>query len=187
MRETLEAEHAERADAHKRRVQVEQRLDTYVADGRCVSNDAPLTPAQLARWERDGYLVVPNAVPPELAAATAAAVREYVGADDDVPASWYENTLDIYKDRTPSGAVPPSRLFNIGNNSPVRLGDFIDMLERLIGIEAKRQYEPMQPGDVECTYADVTELDRAIGFKPNTSIEDGLRKFVDWYRGEWVR
>jgi len=45
----------------------------------------------------------------------------------------------------------------------------------------------MQPGDVECTYADVTELDRAIGFKPNTSIEDGLRKFVDWYRGEWVR
>ena len=55
------------------------------------------------------------------------------------------------------------------------------------GIEAKGQYEPMQPGDVECTYADVTELDRAIGFKPNTSIEDGLRKFVDWYRGEWVR
>ena len=90
-------------------------------------------------------------------------------------------------DTPPSGAVPPSRLFNIGNNSPVRLGDFIDMLERLIGIEAKRQYEPMQPGDVECTYADVTELDRAIGFKPNTSIEDGLRKFVDWYRGEWVR
>jgi len=90
-------------------------------------------------------------------------------------------------DTPPSGAVPPSRLFNIGNNSPVRLGDFIDMLERLIGIEAKRQYEPMQPGDVERTYADVSELDRAIGFKPNTSIEDGLRKFVDWYRGEWAK
>lgn len=90
-------------------------------------------------------------------------------------------------DTPPSGVVPPSRVFNIGNNSLVRLGDFIDTLERLIGIAAKRQYEPMQPGDVERTYADVSELDRAIGFKPNTSIEDGLRKFVDWYRGEWAR
>lgn len=88
-------------------------------------------------------------------------------------------------DNPPSGETPPARLYNIGNNSPVRLGDFIDTLERLIGIEAKRQYEPMQPGDVERTFADVTELDRAIGFKPNTSIEEGLRKFVNWYRAEW--
>lgn len=88
-------------------------------------------------------------------------------------------------DNPPVGEMPPARLYNIGNNNPVRLGEFIDTLERLIGIEAKRQYEPMQPGDVERTFADVTELDRAIGFKPNTSIEEGLRKFTDWYRGEW--
>lgn len=88
-------------------------------------------------------------------------------------------------DNPPVGETPPARLYNIGNNNPIRLGEFIDTLERLIGIEAKRQYEPMQPGDVERTFADVTELDRAIGFKPNTSIEDGLRKFVEWYRDQW--
>ncbi|MCG7506288.1 NAD-dependent epimerase/dehydratase family protein [Mesorhizobium retamae] len=88
-------------------------------------------------------------------------------------------------DNPPVGELPPARLYNIGNNNPVRLDEFIDTLERLIGVEAKRQFEPMQPGDVERTFADVTELDRAIGFKPNTSIEEGLRKFVDWYRSEW--
>lgn len=88
-------------------------------------------------------------------------------------------------DNPPAGETPPARLYNIGNNNPVRLGEFIDTLERLIGIEAKRQYEPMQPGDVERTFADVTALDHAIGFKPETLIEDGLRKFVEWYRANW--
>ncbi|HEV2503118.1 MAG TPA: NAD-dependent epimerase/dehydratase family protein [Mesorhizobium sp.] len=88
-------------------------------------------------------------------------------------------------DKSPADETPPARLYNIGNNNPVRLGEFIDTLERLIGIEARRQYEPMQPGDVERTFADVAALDQAIGFKPNTSIEDGLRRFVEWYRAEW--
>ena len=89
-------------------------------------------------------------------------------------------------DNPPVGELPPARLYNIGNNNPVRLDEFIDTLERLIGVEAKRQFEPMQPGDVERTFADVTELNRAIGFKPNTSIEEGLRKFVEWYCGAWL-
>jgi len=65
-----------------------------------------LTEAQHARWERDGYLVVPGAVPPAMAAAAAAAVRAFVGADDSAPASWYDNTLDIYNDRTAEGKKP---------------------------------------------------------------------------------
>lgn len=89
-------------------------------------------------------------------------------------------------DRPPSSEVPPYRLYNIGNNRPVRLGDFIDTLEKLLGVKAIRQYEPMQPGDVERTFADVTELERDFGFRPHVSMEDGLRKFVDWYRLEWT-
>ena len=65
-----------------------------------------LTEEQRASWERDGYLVVPDAVSPAVVAAAAAAVQEFVGADPALPATWYTNTLDIYSDRTPSGAKP---------------------------------------------------------------------------------
>jgi UDP-glucuronate 4-epimerase len=88
-------------------------------------------------------------------------------------------------DGAPSGLKPPYRIYNIGNNNPVRLGDFVDVLERLIGLPVQRQYEPMQPGDVERTYADISALERDFGFRPRTSIEDGLAKFVDWYRYSW--
>lgn len=90
-------------------------------------------------------------------------------------------------DRPPAGqGTAPHRIYNIGNNNPVRMADFIDVLERLIGIEAERRYEPMQPGDVERTYADIDALERDFGFRPRTSIEDGLARFVDWYRHEWT-
>lgn len=76
----------------------------------------------------------------------------------------------------------PYRVYNIGNNQPVQLMKFINVLEEQIGKEANKQYMEMQPGDVMRTYADVSELERDIDFKPSTSIEDGLGKFVDWYK-----
>jgi len=76
----------------------------------------------------------------------------------------------------------PYRVYNIGNNSPVPLMKFINVLEEKIGKEANKQYMEMQPGDVLRTYADVSELERDIDFKPSTTIEDGLGKFVDWYK-----
>lgn len=88
-------------------------------------------------------------------------------------------------DKPPVGQGAPHRIYNIGNNNPVKLADFVDVLERLVGIEARRSYEPMQPGDVERTYADIDALERDFGFRPRTSIDDGLARFVDWFRHEW--
>jgi len=77
----------------------------------------------------------------------------------------------------------PYRVYNIGNNSPVPLMKFINVLEEKVGKEANKHYMEMQPGDVLRTYADVSELERDIDFKPSTTIEEGLGKFVDWYKG----
>lgn len=74
------------------------------------------------------------------------------------------------------------KLYNIGNNHPVKLMYFIEVLEKCIGKEAKKEYLPMQAGDVYQTYADVDDLVRDFGFKPETSIETGLGKFVKWYK-----
>ena len=74
------------------------------------------------------------------------------------------------------------KLYNIGNNKPVKLMDFIETLEKCLGREAKKEYLPMQPGDVYQTYADVSDLMRDYDFKPSTSIQEGLEKFVEWYR-----
>jgi UDP-glucuronate 4-epimerase len=76
----------------------------------------------------------------------------------------------------------PYRLYNIGNHRPTELNEFIDVLERKLGRKAKRVYLPLQPGDVPATYADVTDLERDAGFKPNTPLEVGIERFVDWYR-----
>jgi UDP-glucuronate 4-epimerase len=82
----------------------------------------------------------------------------------------------------PSSSYAPYKIYNIGNNQPVKLLDFIKTLESLLGVKAKMEFLPMQPGDVEATYADIDDLQKAVGFHPSTSIEDGLRKFVEWYR-----
>ncbi len=74
------------------------------------------------------------------------------------------------------------KVYNIGNNQPVRLMDFIGTLEKCLGREAVKEYLPMQPGDVYQTYADVSDLMRDYDFKPDTSIEDGLREFVAWFK-----
>jgi UDP-glucuronate 4-epimerase len=76
----------------------------------------------------------------------------------------------------------PYRLYNMGNNNAVELERFIEVLEDCIGRKAKKNLLPIQPGDVPATYADVDDLSRDVGFKPSTKIEDGIEKFVAWYR-----
>jgi UDP-glucuronate 4-epimerase len=82
----------------------------------------------------------------------------------------------------PSVSKAPYRIYNIGNNQPIELVYFIEVLEKCLGIEAKKNLLPMQPGDVPSTYADISDLVRDVGFKPDTSIEVGVEKFVNWYR-----
>ena len=81
-----------------------------------------------------------------------------------------------------SNAEAPFEVYNIGNNNPVELGRFIKAIEMATGIKAKRNNLPMQAGDVPVTYADVDDLMADVGFKPDTSIEEGIERFVSWYR-----
>ena len=81
-----------------------------------------------------------------------------------------------------SNAEAPFKVYNIGNNNPVELGRFIKAIEMATGIKAKRNNLPMQAGDVPVTYADVDDLMADVGFKPDTSIEEGIERFVGWYR-----
>ncbi len=76
----------------------------------------------------------------------------------------------------------PYRIYNIGNNQPVELLYFIEVLERCLGKKAIKNLMPIQPGDVPATYADIEDLTKDVGFKPATSIEEGIQKFVDWYK-----
>lgn len=86
----------------------------------------------------------------------------------------------------PGTSKAPYRIYNIGNNNPVELMHLIRCLEQSLGIEARKNYLPMQAGDVPSTFADVEDLERDCGFKPSTSIESGVQRFVDWYR-EYTR
>jgi len=83
----------------------------------------------------------------------------------------------------PGSSPAPYSLYNIGNHSPVQLSNFIEILENALGKHAEKILLPMQQGDVLATYADVSDLMRDTGFAPKTSIEDGLARFVHWYRG----
>jgi UDP-glucuronate 4-epimerase len=78
---------------------------------------------------------------------------------------------------------PLYRLYNIGNHTPVQLLRFIELLEQILGKTAAKNLLPMQPGEVLSTYADVEDLAKDFDFRPNTAIEVGLQKFVQWYRG----
>ncbi len=79
-------------------------------------------------------------------------------------------------------SLAPYRLYNIGNHQPVELMRFIEILEECLGIKAEMNLLPLQPGDVPATYADVDDLMRDVGFQPATPIEEGIKRFVDWYR-----
>jgi UDP-glucuronate 4-epimerase len=82
----------------------------------------------------------------------------------------------------PGSSAAPWRIYNIGNNRPEELMQVVALLERELGREVHKELLPMQPGDVPATYADIEDLTRDIDFRPATSIEDGVRKFVAWYR-----
>ncbi len=83
----------------------------------------------------------------------------------------------------PATSLAPYRLFNIGNNRPVELMRYIEVLEECLGITAAKEYLPLQPGDVPATAADIDALAEAVDYAPSTPIEVGVRKFVEWYRG----
>ena len=83
----------------------------------------------------------------------------------------------------PATSTAPYRIYNIGNNEPVKLMDFIATLEDCLGKKAELNLLPMQPGDVKETYADIEDLSLHFGFRPKTSIREGVARFVEWYRG----
>ncbi|SEI92364.1 UDP-glucuronate 4-epimerase [Bhargavaea ginsengi] len=85
------------------------------------------------------------------------------------------------KNPDPGTSYAPYRVYNIGNNSPVKLMEFITAIEDKLNIKAIKNFMPMQPGDVPATYADVEDLYREIDFRPQTSIKDGVDKFINWY------
>jgi UDP-glucuronate 4-epimerase len=82
----------------------------------------------------------------------------------------------------PSISIAPYSIYNIGNNSPVKLMDFIAAIEKQTGIKAQINFKPMQAGDVPATYADVSSLFEKIDFKPQTTVEQGITNFIKWYR-----
>jgi UDP-glucuronate 4-epimerase len=83
----------------------------------------------------------------------------------------------------PATARSPYQLYNIGNNQPVELMEYISVLEACLGRKAEMNLLPLQPGDVPDTYADVSDLVADTGYKPATSVSDGVARFVEWYRG----
>jgi len=83
----------------------------------------------------------------------------------------------------PATSFAPYRIYNIGNNKPVELLRFIEVIEESLGKKAIKNFMPLQDGDVPETFADVDDLMRDVDFKPSTSIETGVKKFVDWYLG----
>ena len=106
-------------------------------------------------------------------------VRGVIGTLDRVP----EPNPEWSGDRPdPGSGAAPYRLYNIGNNQPVELMTMIETLERALGQVAEKNMMDMQPGDVPATFADVDDLARDVGFSPNTPIEEGIQRFVDWYR-----
>jgi UDP-glucuronate 4-epimerase len=93
-----------------------------------------------------------------------------------------ENKLWDAKAADPATSWAPYRIFNIGNNAPVELGYFIEVLENKLGIRAIKNFLPMQTGDVSNSESDIEDLKQAIGFQPRISVETGISLFVDWYR-----
>jgi UDP-glucuronate 4-epimerase len=106
--------------------------------------------------------------------------RDFTYIDDIV-----EGTLRVIE-QAPNGA-PLYHLYNIGNHQPVELMDFIGTLEGVLGVEARKNFLPMQPGDVPVTYADTDDLRRDVGFAPSTPLSQGLQHWADWYRSYMPR
>ncbi len=86
------------------------------------------------------------------------------------------------KSPDPGSSISPWRVYNIGNSSPVNLNDFIKEIEKALGIKAKIEYLPLQPGDLPDTFANVEDLVSDFDYKPSTTLKDGIENFVDWYK-----
>ncbi|OGA16885.1 MAG: protein CapI, partial [Betaproteobacteria bacterium RIFCSPLOWO2_02_FULL_65_20] len=86
----------------------------------------------------------------------------------------------------PATSWAPYRLYNIGNHHPVSLMDYIEAIERCLEKKAEKHFLPMQAGDVAATSADVSALQQAVGFAPGTTVEEGVRRFVEWYRSYYT-
>jgi UDP-glucuronate 4-epimerase len=91
-------------------------------------------------------------------------------------------TKNDAKRDTPNTSDAPYSIYNIGNGSPVRLMDFINAIEEALGVEAKKNFMPMQPGDVPSTWASTEELYQATDYKPSVDIKTGVSNFVAWYK-----
>jgi UDP-glucuronate 4-epimerase len=89
---------------------------------------------------------------------------------------WTDRGLD------PGSSLAPWRIYNIGNNRPIEVPKVVEIIETVLGRTAQKELLPMQAGDVPATYADVDDLMRDVGFRPSTPIEEGVRRFLDWYR-----
>ena len=92
------------------------------------------------------------------------------------------DVLPVSQDNIITDSHAPYKVYNIGNNNPVSLDRFIIAIEKAAGRESKKNLLPMQPGDVPITFADIDELTESINFKPSTSIEVGISKFVNWFK-----
>lgn len=106
-------------------------------------------------------------------------IEGVVRVTDNIAASnsnWSSDSPD------PGTSLAPYKIYNIGNNNPIELMRFIEVLEKALGKKAVMNLLPIQPGDVPATYADVDDLIRDVAFKPATSVEDGVKRFVEWYR-----
>jgi UDP-glucuronate 4-epimerase len=102
--------------------------------------------------------------------------RDFTYVDDIV-----EGVIRVI-DAAPSGVNPAAAIYNIGNSNPVKLTDFIDAIENALGRKAMKEFLPMQPGDVFKTFADVTDLDARFGYHPSTTVNEGVKRFIDWYQ-----
>jgi len=116
-------------------------------------------------------------------------VRDFTYIDDIVEGVYRvmhripePNTAWDGNDPDPATSYCPYRIYNIGNNQKVDLMRYIEVLEECLGKKAEKNFLPIQPGDVPATYANVDDLMRDVGFKPNTRIEEGIKRFVAWYR-----
>ncbi|MGV3465152.1 MAG: NAD-dependent epimerase [Heyndrickxia sp.] len=103
--------------------------------------------------------------------------RDFTYIDDVI-----ESIFRLLKKGPPSSFSPPYMIFNIGNHQPVQLHSFIQVLEDQIGMKANKNYLPIQPGDVQETFADIEDTVKYIDYRPSTTIEEGLNNFVEWFK-----
>jgi UDP-glucuronate 4-epimerase len=102
-------------------------------------------------------------------------VVRVMGSIPEPDPNWSGNDPD------PANSYARYKLYNIGNNNPVELSDFIETIEMALGKKAEKEYLGMQAGDVPATYADIDDLMKTVGFKPSTPLAQGIERFVEWY------